>query len=303
MGTAGIPADQVEPAIADRVDSLGVTSRSPTPVSLGPPGLMKAVPIRSAGLLARVRAKASLMVRPFGLSQSSGTRMFAHRTPEPGGSHSDHLIGAPTPFAWAVRSGPPRALALPVETGAAQTPAHATAATSTFFATPTTTNPHLRRRAPPGAPIFVSPICPTYPFGESGRQRDRVLEGLVGQNLGKGCHGPPLSRGRCRRAVMTPDLVLRSSRTPLAVADAKYKKVVRGHAFAADHERRSVIRSAAISARPCAAACATSGSRHAARSGAASASKQQAGRTTTRRRCRGTVGGLPRGAGQRPEAA
>ncbi len=60
------------------------------------PGWMNSVPIRWPSLLARWRITASLIVRPYGRSQSSGTRIRAHCRPSPGGTHAGHGIGAPT---------------------------------------------------------------------------------------------------------------------------------------------------------------------------------------------------------------
>ena len=107
----------------------------PTPVSPGPPGLMKNVPIRSSGLLARWRISARRIVRPFGRSQSSGTRIFAHCRSSPAGSHSPQAIGAPTPLARAARSGAPAA---PAESATRETAANAAAARSTLHTEPAT---------------------------------------------------------------------------------------------------------------------------------------------------------------------
>ena len=84
----------------------GSPANTPTPVSPGPPGFMNIVPIRCSGLLARWRISARRIVRPFGRSQSSGTRIRAHCRSSPGGSQTPQAIGAPTQFARAV--GPAR---------------------------------------------------------------------------------------------------------------------------------------------------------------------------------------------------
>lgn len=61
-------------------------------MSPGPPGLMNIEPIRCLRLVARWRISASWIVRPFGWSRSSSTRIRAHCRRGPGGSHGAQWI-------------------------------------------------------------------------------------------------------------------------------------------------------------------------------------------------------------------
>src|SRR5829696_1260448 len=109
----------------------------PTPVSPGPPGLMNSVPIRSSGTLARWRITARLMVRPSGRPQSSGTRIRAHSSPAPGGSHGPQAIGAPTALAALADPGP-AATASPAESATKPTAARTAARTTILRGAPAT---------------------------------------------------------------------------------------------------------------------------------------------------------------------
>src|SRR5262245_34235351 len=108
---------------------------TPTPESPGPPGLKNIVPIRSSGSLARWRISASLIVRPLGRSQSSGTRIRAHFRSGPGGSHSPQAIGAPT---GPIARGDPDPPASPAESESRQIATSAAAAMTVRCTEPTT---------------------------------------------------------------------------------------------------------------------------------------------------------------------
>ena len=62
----------------------------------GPPGFTNIEPIRSSGRLARWRITASLILRPRGWSQSSGTRTFAHSSCSPQPVQAIPLFAGPT---------------------------------------------------------------------------------------------------------------------------------------------------------------------------------------------------------------
>ena len=129
VGAAGIPAEDVEATVAERVEPIGI---APAPgrrrCRRDRPGSMNIVPIRSSGLLARWRISARRIVRPLGRSQSSGTRIVAHCRSSPGGSHTPQAIGAPTPFARGARSGASAPAALPAEIATRHAPPNAAAA-------------------------------------------------------------------------------------------------------------------------------------------------------------------------------
>jgi hypothetical protein len=73
MGSARVPTDEVEPAAAHWSMSSPPVRTSPTPLSPGPPGLARMVPIRWSGLLARCRITARVSWSPSGSDQSTGT--------------------------------------------------------------------------------------------------------------------------------------------------------------------------------------------------------------------------------------